>query len=264
MLAVVSPAKKLDESPAIRDIPATQPVFHDQIRDLLSVTRDLSRADLRQLMSISENLAELNYQRFRDFKLPFTADNAKIAVETFRGDTYIGLDADSLDNDDLTYAQDHLRILSGFYGLLRPLDLMQPYRLEMGIRLRNPLGEDLYDFWGDQISGQLDQELERLGGNVLVNLASNEYFKAVRPKKLAAGKARARVVTPVFKEIKDGVAKVISFPAKRARGMMARYMIQQRIDRPEGLKDFSAGGYAFQPGLSDDATLLFTREQGMA
>lgn len=259
MLAVVSPAKKLDESAAKIDFLTSQPVFEGQIQDLLSVAKDLTRADLRNLMGISENLANLNYQRYRQFSFPFTLDNAKVAVDTFKGDTYVGLDAASLSDDELSYAQDHLRILSGLYGLLRPLDLMQPYRLEMGTKLRNPHGEDLYDFWGDKITKELSKQLDEQDDKVLVNVASNEYFKAVQVKNL-----EGKVITPVFKEIKDGVAKIISFSAKRARGMMARYMIQERIDKAEGLKDFTAGGYSYRSDLSNTSEFVFTREHGKA
>ncbi|KKJ75648.1 hypothetical protein WH95_16935 [Kiloniella litopenaei] len=259
MLAVVSPAKKLDESAAKIDFMTSQPVFEEQIKDLLSVTKDLTRADLRNLMGISENLADINYQRYRNFSFPFTQDNAKVAVDTFKGDTYVGLDAESLNEDELKYAQDHLRILSGLYGLLRPLDLMQPYRLEMGTKLRNPHGEDLYDFWGDKITKELSAQLSQQEEKVLVNVASNEYFKAVQTDKL-----EGKVVTPVFKEIKDGVAKIISFSAKRARGMMARYIIQEKIDKVDGLKDFTTGGYSYRPDLSNAAEFVFTREHGKA
>ncbi|WP_085900546.1 peroxide stress protein YaaA [Kiloniella majae] len=259
MLAVVSPAKKLDESAAKIDFLTSQPVFENQIQDLLSVAKDLTRADLRNLMSISENLADLNYQRYRNFSFPFTQDNAKVAVDTFKGDTYVGLDAESLSEDELRYAQDHLRILSGLYGVLRPLDLMQPYRLEMGTKLRNPHGEDLYDFWGDQISKELNTQLAGHRDRILVNVASNEYFKAVKKDKL-----EATVITPVFKEVKDGVAKIISFPAKRARGMMARFIIQGRIDKAVGLKDFTAGGYSYRSDLSNASEFVFTREHGKA
>ncbi len=259
MLAVISPAKKLDEGTAKVELKPTQPVFVDQIKDLLSVTKDLTRSDLRNLMSISENLADLNYRRYCSFAFPFTQDNAKTAVDTFKGDTYVGLEADTLSNEELTYAQDHLRILSGLYGLLRPLDLMQPYRLEMGTKLNNPRGEDLYDFWGDDITNELSSLLSEMNTPVLINLASNEYFKAVRPRNL-----KGQVITPVFKEVKDGVAKIISFPAKRARGMMSRYMVQERIDRPEGLKEFSTAGYSYQAHLSNDDTYVFIREQGIA
>ncbi|MEH6632901.1 MAG: peroxide stress protein YaaA [Halopseudomonas aestusnigri] len=258
MLAVISPAKKLDEGAAKVELPTSLPVFADQIKDLLTVTKDLTRADLRSLMSISDNLADLNYQRYRSFSFPFTKDNSKTAVDTFKGDTYVGLEAGTLTDAELTYAQDHLRILSGLYGLLRPLDLMQPYRLEMGVKLQNPGGEDLYDFWGDQITDELSALLAGMSEPVLINLASNEYFKAVKPRSL-----KGKVITPVFKEVKDGVAKIISFPAKRARGMMSRYMVQERIDRPEGLKDFTAAGYCYQDHLSNDDTYVFIREQGM-
>lgn len=254
MLALVSPAKKLDMTPRDRGLPHSQPVFLDESEKLVQVARRLGVNDLKQLMSISDNLAELNRERFRAFSTPFTPDNAAPAIFAFRGDTYQGLDADSLSDAEITYAQDHLGILSGLYGLLRPLDLMQAYRLEMGVKLHNPRGEDLYDFWGDRITGEINRRLADAANPVVVNLASNEYFRAVRRDKL-----QARLITPVFKEVKGGVAKVIGLMAKRARGMMARHIIQNRIDDPADLRKFNAGGYRFMPELSDDDKLEFHR-----
>lgn len=254
MLALVSPAKKLDMTPRDRGLPHSLPVFLDDSARLVEVAQRLGLNELKQLMSISDNLAELNRERFRAFSLPFTPDNAAPAIFAFRGDTYQGLDADSLSDADLAYAQDHLGILSGLYGLLRPLDLMQAYRLEMGTKLHNPRGEDLYDFWGDRIAGEINRRLADAASPIVVNLASNEYFRAVRTDKL-----EARLITPVFKEVKGGVAKVIGLMAKRARGMMARHIIQNRITRPEDLREFTAGGYRFMPELSDDDRLEFHR-----
>lgn len=254
MLVLVSPAKKLDMTPPDRQLPASEPVFLKETEALVKVSRRLGVGDLKQLMGISDGLAELNRERFRAFSLPFTPDNATPAVFAFRGDTYQGLDVDSLTDDEILYAQDHLAILSGLYGLLRPLDLMQAYRLEMGVKLRNPRGEDLYDFWGDRITDEINRRLAGEKDPIVVNCASNEYWSAVRPKKL-----KARVVTPVFKEVKGGVAKVVGLMAKRARGMMARHIIRNRIADPEDLKKFSEGGYRFMPELSDGDTLEFHR-----
>ena len=256
MLAVVSPAKKIDFSAVDRPLGHGLPVFLDEAQELVDVVKVLSRTDLIRLMKISDKLADLNYQRFRAFSTPFDLSNAKQAALAFSGDTYVGLDAKTLDEADFEYAQDHFRILSGLYGLLRPLDLIQPYRLEMGTRLNNPRGGDLYDFWGTQIAEAINQATGSQDDRTLVNLASNEYFKAVKRADLAGP-----VLTPVFKEIKDGESRTLGMFAKRARGMMARFMIQNRIDRPEGLKDFVGGGYAFRADVSDEATWIFTRQQ---
>jgi len=254
MLAVVSPAKKLDITPHTRGITPTQPVLLDDAVELADAAKQLATADLQALMSISEKLATLNHDRFQAFTTPFTADNAKPAVLTFNGDTYTGLDASTLSDDDLEWSQDRLAILSGLYGLLRPLDLIQPYRLEMGTRMENPKGSNLYQFWGDRITAQLRERMADHSDRSLINLASNEYFKSVK-----AGQLPGALITPAFKEIRDGQPKMISFMAKRARGMMARYIIEGRIDRPEGLKEFSLGGYAYDPALSTDTTWTFTR-----
>ncbi|MEH6546929.1 MAG: peroxide stress protein YaaA [Sneathiella sp.] len=254
MLAVISPAKKLDFDRT--DVPEsfTQSEFLGQTKKLMVRGRKLSVADLKGLMKISDDLGELNRQRFKAMKLPFTPDNAKQAAYAFNGDTYAGLQASTFDDADLSYAQDHLRILSGLYGLVRPLDLIQPYRLEMGIKLDTDRGKDLYQFWGDRLSRKLSNLLKEHESPLLINLASTEYFKAVQRKSL-----KADVLTPVFKEIKGNEAKIIGFSAKCARGMMARYMIANRIDQPDGLKDFSEEGYSFQPGLSSGSKYVFTR-----
>jgi uncharacterized protein len=256
MLALVSPAKKLDFNELAAPMAHTQPDFLERSEVLVKAVRKLSRAGLSRLMKLSDNLTELNFQRFKAFSPPFTMANAKQAVLAFNGDTYVGLEAASLSEDDLIYAQDHLRILSGLYGMLRPLDLIQPYRLEMGSRLSNPEGSDLYDFWGDDLADAIDAVASAHKESVVINLASNEYFKAVRPKTM-----RTRVITPVFKEVKDGEAKVLGLFAKRARGMMARYIITKRIEKSEKLKNFTGGGYAYQDHLSDDDTWVFTRQR---
>lgn len=254
MFCVVSPAKKLDYDTPLADLPHTQPVFLEDTQELHQTCKALTRADLSRLMKISEALADLNYARFQGFSTPFTEDNAKHAALAFSGDTYVGLDASSLSADDMAYAQDHFGILSGFYGLLRPLDLMQPYRLEMGTKLENPRGSSLYAFWGSQIAQRLNELTQGHEDRALINCASNEYFKAVDKKALAGP-----IITPVFKEIKSGVAKTIGLMAKRARGSMARYIIQNRIDRAEGIKEFTTDGYAFQPELSTGNDWVFTR-----
>ncbi|PKN59111.1 MAG: peroxide stress protein YaaA [Deltaproteobacteria bacterium HGW-Deltaproteobacteria-14] len=254
MLAVLSPAKSLDLEPTDRALDFTQPALLDETLALMRTTRKLKPADLARLMSISDKLAELNYDRFQAFETPFTAANAKPAALMFAGDTYAGLKAPELDDDALRWAQDHLGILSGLYGLIRPLDLIQPYRLEMGTRLATRRGANLYSFWGDRITKRINAMTEAHADRTLVNLASNEYFKAVRPEHLAGG-----VVTAVFKEIKDGQPRMIGLTAKRARGMMARWIVAGRVDRREGLKDFAVDDYAFQPALSSDTDWVYTR-----
>ncbi len=254
MLALVSPAKKLDFSELPRPLAHSQPDFLKQAGALVKSVRTLSRSDLQRLMKLSDSLADLNYKRFKAFSIPAKAAAAKQAALAFHGDTYVGLDASSLDSDDLAYAQDHLRILSGLYGLLRPLDLIQPYRLEMGSRLNNPRGPTLYDFWGDDLAGAIDKAVAGHPHPVIINLASNEYFKAARAKAL-----QARVITPVFREIKNGESRVIGMFAKQARGMKARYMIEKRIEKPEGLKKFTGGGYVFRKDLREGNTWIFTR-----
>jgi len=256
MFCVVSPAKKLDfDTPAV-DVRHTQPHFLDDTVELSQTTQELTRSDLSRLMKISDKLADLNYERFQAFSTPFTTQNAKPAALAFSGDTYVGLDAQSLSEDDFAFAQDHFGILSGFYGLLRPLDLMQPYRLEMGTRLANSRGASLYEFWGSLISERLNEIMADQDEKVIINCASNEYFKAVDKKALDG-----QVITPVFKEIKSGVAKTIGLMAKRARGSMARYIIQNRIDTPEAIKDFDLGGYVYRDDLSKGNDWVFTCER---
>jgi len=255
MLCVVSPAKKLDFDTPTPELSVTQSEFLKDTIELSATTKKLSRADLSRLMKISDALADLNYARFQGFSKSFTLDNAKPAALAFSGDTYVGLNAKTFDGDDFNFAQDHFAILSGFYGLLRPLDLIQPYRLEMGTRLENPRGNNLYDFWGSQIAQRINDICADHGDQTLINCASNEYFKAVKTKVLTG-----KVITPVFKEIKMGVSKTIGLMAKRARGSMARYIIQNRIDQPEGIKDFDAGGYMYRADLSNETDWVFTRE----
>lgn len=256
MLAIISPAKKLDfESEPVTDA-HTQPILLKDAEVLAKKAKKLKRADLKSMMGISDKLADLNYQRFQEFQPPFNLANARQAALSFAGDTYVGLDAPSLKKKDLDYAQDHLRILSGLYGVLRPLDLIQPYRLEMGTKFPVDGKEDLYDFWDGRVTDALNKATKDHKDRCIVNLASNEYAKVVQPKDLEGG-----IVTPVFKEVKDGKARTLGLFAKRARGMMARYMIVNRVETENKLKAFSDGGYKFQPEQSDDTTWVFTRPQ---
>ncbi len=255
MLAVLSPAKTLDLDSAVPDIEPTQPRFLAETEKLARAAAKLKARDLRRLMDISAKLAELNVERFQAFETPFTPANARPAIYTFAGDVYIGFDVKTLDGGAVAFAQDHVRILSGLYGMLRPYDLMQPYRLEMGIKLKVGRRADLYGFWGDKIAAALSEELADSPEPVLVNLASQEYFGAVPAKRL-----KARVVTPQFKQLKDGVPTFAAFSAKKARGMMARFICEKRIDRAEGLKDFDSEGYTFRPEMSDGDEWLFLKD----
>lgn len=254
MLIVLSPAKTLDFESPLPSQPATKPRFLDDARLLVERLRAFDPPALARLMDLSDALAALNVARYEAWKPPFTAKNARPAMLAFNGDVYEGLEARTLDPDGLAWAQDHLRILSGLYGVLRPLDLMQPYRLEMGTRLDNARGKDLYAFWAGRLAESLATELARHASPVLVNLASEEYFKAVPPKVLGH-----RVIQPVFQDRKGTQWKVVSFHAKRARGLMARFAIDERIDDPEALKRFDREGYAFAPEASDDDAWVFRR-----
>lgn len=258
MIFVLSPAKALDYDTPPSVATFTQPEHLDTAAGLIDILREFSPAEVANLMGLSDQLAALNVARYQSWSLPFSPDNAKQAVLAFNGDVYAGLDASSLSEKDLDWAQQHLRILSGLYGVLRPLDLMQPYRLEMGTRLQTPAGKTLYAWWGDRLTEALNQlvaESEEAGElPVLVNLASEEYFKSVKPLML-----KARIVTPVFQDWKGGNYKIISFYAKRARGMMARHAITKRITDVDGLKSFDAEGYAFAPEASDADRPVFRR-----
>lgn len=254
MLIVLSPAKRLDFSPPPVKVKATEPPLGQDVEELAKATRKLSRADLRRLMSISEKLADLNHARFQAFD-PAPGDEALPAALAFAGDVYAGLDARSLSEDDLAFAQDTVRILSGLYGVLRPLDAIRPYRLEMGTRLRTRRGATLYDFWGDRIAHHLNEAAAPHGDPVLINLASHEYFGAVD-----AAALKLKVVTPHFKELREGEARFISFHAKKARGLMARHVIENRITRPDDLKGFDREGYRFVPDQSDAHEWLFVRD----
>jgi cytoplasmic iron level regulating protein YaaA (DUF328/UPF0246 family) len=252
MLIVLSPAKSLDlDSPPTTDH-ATTPRFIDRAAELIQVLKPLSPAQVGELMSISDPLAVLNVTRYADWHPDHAT--ARQAVMSFDGDVYTGLDARSLDAAALDYVQRRVRILSGLYGVLRPLDRMHPYRLEMGTRLQNPRGKDLYAFWGESVTGALNADLKDAGADAVVNLASEEYFKSVKPKLLDVP-----VITPVFEDWKNGKYKIISFFAKRARGMMARYAAENAITDPQQLKDFDVDGYAFDEAASKDHTWVFRR-----
>ena len=257
MLTVISPAKRLDETR--RALPSglepTEPAFAADATKLAKVARGLSVDDLRRLMDISEPLAKLNHARFAAFSAKPAAEAVKPAAFCFDGDTYAGLEAKTLDADALRWAQDRLRILSGLYGLLRPLDLIQPYRLEMGSRLENPKGADLYAYWGTKIAKALNAAAAEVGADALVNCASNEYFHAVDRKAL-----KLRVVTPVFLEAKGNEAKIVSFFAKKARGAMARYISEQRLTDPNEIRSFTVGGYQYDAHRSNGDTVVFVRD----
>lgn len=257
MLSVLSPAKALDMTPPPLKVTSTQPALMTHTEELMKTTRKLSKKAIAELMHLSDDLAKLNHQRFRSFELPFNDGNAMPAAFMFNGDVYKGLEARTLNDDDLEFAQDHLLILSGLYGLLRPKDLMQAYRLEMGTKLSNPRGKSLYAFWGEHITDELNNTLAAHDDDTLVNLASNEYFKSVKVKKLDS-----KVVTCVFEDWKThpDEGKVISFKAKVARGSMARWLVQERLDRREGLKDFKVGGYGFRADRSTDDKFVFSRK----
>ena len=256
MLVVLSPAKTLDFSPPAPDIPATDPMLVRDTAALAKVTRRLKAADLTRLMGISEALADLNAQRFRAFQPdPEKAEGVQAAL-AFAGDVYEGLRARTLDGNGLAWAQDHVRILSGLYGVLRPLDRIQPHRLEMGTRLATPRGSSLYDFWGDRIARRLAETLKTHADPTLVNLASIEYFGAVDRKAL-----KHPVVTCSFRQIRDGELRNLSLFAKTGRGLMARYAIDHRITRAEELKGFDRAGYSFRPDLSAETEWVFTRTQ---
>ena len=258
MLFLLSPAKSLDYETPAGDVPHTLPLFVKQSTQLIKLLRQQSVQDISELMDLSETLSTLNVKRYKAWRPKFTADNSKQAVLAFDGDVYGGLDAKTLKTKDLAWAQDHVRILSGLYGVLRPLDWMQPYRLEMSTRLVNDAGSNLYKFWGAQISEFLNQELASDKTHktpVVVNLASQEYFKAVDLKAL-----KARVVECVFEEHKSGQYKVISFMAKRARGLMARYAVTHHITSVKKLEAFDLEEYAFAPAASQADRLVFRRK----
>lgn len=260
MLIVLSPAKTLDFETPLTCTEHSQPDFLDQSEMLIERLREFSPQELAGLMGISDPLAVLNVGRYAQWRRPFAPENARQAVLAFNGDVYEGLDAATLTPEALRFAQDHLRILSGLYGVLRPLDLMQPYRLEMGIRLSNPRGKDLYAFWGERIVDVLNQTIGEIKAQALVNLASEEYFKSVRTEKLSVP-----VIQPVFEDWsgdgRSGKFKVVSFYAKRARGLMARFALTNALINVEDLKDFAEEGYAFADKASSEARWVFRRQR---
>lgn len=256
MLILISPAKTLDYQSPLATERYTQPALLEHSQQLIKTARTLSAPQIKKLMGISDKLADLNATRFHDWQPDFTPENARQALLAFKGDVYTGLQAETFSDADFDFAQKHLRMLSGLYGVLRPLDLMQPYRLEMGIRFENERGKDLYQFWGDIITDTLNEALAQQGDEIVVNLASDEYFRAVKPKAL-----NARIIKPVFLDEKNGTFKVISFYAKKARGLMSRYIIEQRLTKPEQLTGFNREGYFFDEAASTPDELVFKRHE---
>ena len=254
MLLVISPAKTLDYDTPPATARFTQPQHLDHAQELIGQLRQMSPQQIGELMHLSDKLAALNVARYGSWHPDFTPANARQAILAFKGDVYTGLQAETFSEDDFDFAQQHLRMLSGLYGVLRPLDLMQPYRLEMGIRLENARGKDLYQFWGDIITNKLNEALAAQGDNVVINLASDEYFKSVKPKKL-----NAEIIKPVFLDEKNGKFKIISFYAKKARGLMSRFIIENRLTKPEQLTGFNSEGYFFDEASSSNGELVFKR-----
>lgn len=259
MLILLSPAKTLDMQSASRVDKPSSPHFTEEPERLVNTLKRYPKKKLGELMSISENLAELNAQRYKLWQPEVDPEQARPAIEAFRGDVYVGLDVDTLGKRDLNFAQDHLRILSGLYGVLRPFDLMQAHRLEMGTSLKTRYGKSLYEFWGSTITDHINTELDQLSKPLLVNLASNEYFKSVKKNELSSP-----AVSPVFKDEKNGNYKVISFFAKKARGAMARHLIQTRADSLSDVLGFEALGYQYDPEQSSEALPVFTRSEKAA
>ncbi|TNF80810.1 MAG: peroxide stress protein YaaA [Gammaproteobacteria bacterium] len=256
MLAVISPAKRLDFKSAAATGKHSLPVFLSDSKQLIKVLREKSPEEIAKLMKLSTELADLNYARYGEWETPFTPENAKQAALAFKGDVYLGLDATTLNDRDWAWAQKHLRILSGLYGLLKPLDLIQAYRLEMGTKLENPKGDDLYAFWGKRLTKALNEAIAEQRQPLLVNLASAEYFDAIDEDAIDA-----RIITPVFKDLKNGRYKFLSFYAKKARGLMARYIIENRVSTLKGLKDFDAAGYYFSESQSRGDNWVFLRDK---
>jgi len=256
MLVTLSPSKGQDFDIPMPSDNYSVPAQLDQSQILINELLHYNPEKIGSLMSISENLSNLNFERIHDFHTPFTTDNARPALFAFKGDVYSGIDSSTFSEADLAYAQDHLRILSGLYGALRPMDLIQPYRLEMKTKLKNPRGKDLYQFWGDQITDSLNTELEKQDEAVLVNLASNEYYKSVKPQQI-----NGRILNIDFKETKDGKTRIIAFYAKKARGMMADFILRNRIERPEDIQAFDTAGYRYDAKLSTEDRWTFERIQ---
>lgn len=253
MKILISPAKSLDYESALPIEDYTQPNFLKQAEELNTRLKEMSKKEIAALMKISDKLTELNYERFHDFHLPFTPANARPAIFAFSGDVYVGLDAYTLEQDKFAVLQEKLRILSGLYGILKPLDLMQPYRLEMGTKLNIGIAKNLYEYWGNHLTDFLNQEMKE--GEYIINLASNEYFKSIQPKRL-----KSKLITPVFKDYKNGEFKIIAFHAKKARGSMVRFIIENNITNLEGIQTFNTGGYAYsEKETLDENNPVFTR-----
>ncbi len=254
MLILISPAKTLDTEKQSFTAKYSQPQFLDEAQSLIGELQNFSPDGLSKLMKISPKLADLNWTRFKEWKLPFTPQNSKQALFCFKGDVYTGLEASSLQTDEIDFANKHLRILSGLYGILRPLDLMQAYRLEMGIPLKSAKRKNLYDFWGNNITNNVNKTLAKGNIKYLINLASNEYYKAIDPKNV-----NAEIITPVFKEFKNGKYKFLSVFGKRARGLMTRFIIQNKLTDPQQMKLFDMEGYYYNENLSGETEWVFTR-----
>ncbi len=251
---IISPAKKLDYETVNNKLKSSQPTLLNDSRSLIANLKKLSPQEVSSLMGLSDKLGALNFERFQEWKTPFTTSNSKHAVMAFKGDVYQGLDAASLSEDDLSWAQENLRILSGLYGVLKPLDLMQAYRLEMGTKLKTEIGKDLYEFWGSTITDELNKNFPSANG-ILLNLASNEYFKSIDQSKI-----NARIITPAFMDLKNDKYKIISFFAKKARGLMTRFVIKNRITNADQIKEFSEAGYKFNESMSAENKPVFCRD----
>ncbi|MCB2195085.1 MAG: peroxide stress protein YaaA [Bacteroidetes bacterium] len=254
MIAIISPAKTLDFESKVQTKKYSDPDFLNDSEKLIQELRKYKPNEIAKLMSVNDELANLNFERFLRWQKPFNLDNAKQALLAFKGQVFVGLDAKSLSESELLFAQNHLRILSGLYGVLRPLDLIQPYRLEMGTKLKNPKGKNLYEFWGTKLTELINKELAKQKEKTLINLASNEYYKAIKPKTI-----QGDIITPVFKESKGNGYKVITVYAKTARGLMSRFIIKNRIQHSEDLKAFDMDGYLFNQDLSTEKEWVFTR-----
>jgi cytoplasmic iron level regulating protein YaaA (DUF328/UPF0246 family) len=259
MLILLSPAKTLDYDTPPRTKQVSTPQFLDESEKLVSTLRAYKPKRLGKLMNISDALAELNVERFDAWQVPFPNDQARPSIQAFRGDVYLGLDADTMSMASIKRAQKHIRILSGLYGVLKPLDNMLPYRLEMGTALKTKRGKNLYEFWGSRITESLNEELESFKSPMVINLASNEYFKVVKPKEL-----QAPLISPVFKDQKNGEYKVISFFAKKARGAMARYLVESKCSSQDDLKQFDALGYKYNTKASTEQSPVFMRTEKAA
>ena len=253
-VTIISPAKKLDYSPVEKNLDSTIPSLLEHSNELIKDLKSLNPQEVSSLMSLSDKLGALNYERFQEWETPFTKSNSKQAILAFKGDVYQGLDAESLSETELIWAQKHVRILSGLYGILKPMDLMQPYRLEMGTKFATKRGQNLYDFWNSIITEELNKQFSSDNTNLL-NLASNEYFKSINVSKL-----KANVISPVFMDKKNGKYKIISFFAKKARGLMTRYVIKNRIKNITDIQNFEDGGYCFNEAMSEDNKPVFCRD----